>query len=869
MKLFPFTLARITGLPFQILDALKMNEDTQSFLNRLDVVAKEKDSLHQLLLKTTSQVQSYQLKKYLSNLRRDLHNDRRLKTKNLVAINWESADQDLVQKIRNRIVKYEDDLKQRSNLLEEWELIYTKHTQTCSAYLQQMSYTDILQKGMILSSRSLMERISSYQKKDPIHFGKKERQTEQALLKYLTRIASKVSPFSTFTNVGIVDHDDSLSQVSSEKIQSFIRLNNYLFAYLQELLLSFPSFYQYLKLEINPSLQQQADQYLFILNTRNVESVQQLDREETVDFVLKTIASFKEGIVFTDLLDQIKDTIDADKTDLANYILQLIQFGALEWRWDIAGTDPNWPNKLLNKIRSFRQFDYQQNLIELLEYLLQQQLTYIDSDVPKRKAIQDETHLQLKSFSQALIQSADISVESEQLINVESFERFKLQGFSFLKEQIFLEDTTRYIPSTIIDKLNIQSMLEELNQLNECLIPLSFDEMSAELLHVFKTKFANRQQVNLIEFYDAFFRTEIKEDFPALSQWQALNEEWLEELSEKIASDLSFEINIDLKDLKQIKNKLQPRSMMQVPKSFGALVQQADDKFMINACFMGYGKMMGRFLHLFPQTVTTAIKRWNDEIKGNQLWVENRDASYFNANLHPSLFDWEIRSPASQNDLAQTQQISIADLDIKYDKQADRLYLFDREQQKELQIFNYGIEGLGSRSPMYRMLSCFGVEQANIQPLIAIVNAITSSKNEDGIIRLARLGVGERLILQRKTWLFPSKVLPLIQSNETTAKYFLRIQKWRQSYELPNSIFITVQPDHNFKKALGEKKITTDDYKPQYIDFDNPLLVQLFSKLIKRVTNQLKIEEMLPSTDQLINMSDHDHAAEFIVHYYQ
>ena len=64
------------------------------------------------------------------------------------------------------------------------------------------------------------------------------------------------------------------------------------------------------------------------------------------------------------------------------------------------------------------------------------------------------------------------------------------------------------------------------------------------------------------------------------------------------------------------------------------------------------------------------------------------------------------------------------------------------------------------------------------------------------------------------------------------------------------------------------KKLGRDDYKPQYISFRNPFLVKLFEKSLIKVPETLKLEEMLPASNQLVQIVNSRYVTEFVVQWY-
>jgi hypothetical protein len=142
-----------------------------------------------------------------------------------------------------------------------------------------------------------------------------------------------------------------------------------------------------------------------------------------------------------------------------------------------------------------------------------------------------------------------------------------------------------------------------------------------------------------------------------------------------------------------------------------------------------------------------------------------------------------------------------------------------------------------------------------------------------------RIVYEDRLVLRRKTWFVPKTLLPLRQPEESEWDYFARLNRWRLAQEIPDEVFIYLFDRGQIEglDAEARAKIGRDDYKPQYISFRNPFLVTLFEKLLPKVPQMLKIEEMLPSSEQLLTIAPDKPMAksasrfvtEFVIQWYE
>ena len=113
-------------------------------------------------------------------------------------------------------------------------------------------------------------------------------------------------------------------------------------------------------------------------------------------------------------------------------------------------------------------------------------------------------------------------------------------------------------------------------------------------------------------------------------------------------------------------------------------------------------------------------------------------------------------------------------------------------------------------------------------------------------------------------------MLPIRKPKENDWNYWVRLNEWRAANQIPEEgfLFITNRWDSENLKPEDRKKLGRDDYKPQYINFYNPFLVNLFEKLLEKVPNTLRIEEMLPGSKYLQKFNHQRYITECVFQWY-
>jgi hypothetical protein len=122
--------------------------------------------------------------------------------------------------------------------------------------------------------------------------------------------------------------------------------------------------------------------------------------------------------------------------------------------------------------------------------------------------------------------------------------------------------------------------------------------------------------------------------------------------------------------------------------------------------------------------------------------------------------------------------------------------------------------------------------------------------------------IDNQLIIQRKHWFFDVSNLPIQQNNEPKVAYAERVKKWAKSKQLPQHIFVSVPFEMNTDDI---EKLLPDDYKPQYIDLNNILLIDLFGKIIKRASEVIKVEVMQPEPSELMIFEGQKRVFEIVI----
>jgi hypothetical protein len=269
----------------------------------------------------------------------------------------------------------------------------------------------------------------------------------------------------------------------------------------------------------------------------------------------------------------------------------------------------------------------------------------------------------------------------------------------------------------------------------------------------------------------------------------------------------------------------------------------------------GYGKLFGRFLPLFSEEITIQLQKWNTEIQDESMWVENVDASIFNANLHPSLLNLEIKNATSENNLFSENLVPINEIEVIWDDDLKEPILVFSKTKKRISIFDFGFEHPGNRSPMFQLLNGFSLPHATYRFFLEWVNELFCVEKPNGIKVFRRVVIDDHLILQRKSQEVPHSFFPQKEKSESNSSYFLKMQKWKSVHHFSQYIFI--KPLQYLENS--NENLKKDFFKPQMIDLNSPLAIVLLQKVLEKHLGGIRLEEMLPKEEEMMG----DSVAEF------
>jgi hypothetical protein len=883
LKIFPNALLRVTGSPFY---SDQLSEESIYAINEIDVIIKTievlKIRIDRNLYELIGSLDNRANQNLLLTLKRDLFNDRVSEVKlRKLQILKDLPDIDF------QIKKYLDAKIKLNSKVQHFEILLKNDYKTIRNNFRDYLNEPEFRMGLMLSSSSLYKRLSPYLSQTHVS-NSKNKKIELGLLKYLTRLKTKTSPFSTFTSLALcklknyTNNDYAVYSENIEKI-SHIRLSSYMFLHLKTILLLFRDVYLKLNVTLNPTITVEDETIKYLTNQNNAESFQSIQVNGILSEILNKILS-GANLSFEGLVHELITLTNASTLEVESYVKDLIKLGLIDFEFNVSGLDPDWDVTLIEFLSSLECYNNSciQDLIEFLNFTRKKLLCYATASEEVRIKIIDEIYFDFERISRLICKNAGLILEYKTNDNIKTstglsfindetvFVKNSNIDFRFKPEELIYEDTS--LDSEVeLSKNKIEYVVNQYNVLLKFVS--SFDKTVDEqhkMLKFYNETYTNKNEVRLLDFYKDYTRFNLEKENNTEeldSKMEALKHEFRKLVKKQIVSNKDV-VNFNNNHLDKIASKAAIETNTLDRTSVGAFFQffnkDGNIQAVVNSSFPGFGKLSSRFLHLFDKSLTKEIKKYNLELSRNSILAENKDASYFNANIHPSLLDYEISSSGSQNILNSQYQIPVSELVVK--KSDHEIFIYSKIKSKKVFTFDLGLQSLNGHSKLYQFLANFTLER-NIYPSL-IVNLINKSVEEiedTEPSRLPRIVFNNTIILQRRKWIFGKNEISRLQRCTNSTECFLKIHKWHIGHQLPKEVFVRLQSNRNM---ANRRNINPDDFKPQYINFNNPMLVGLFLKMISKMTDQITIEEMLPGSNDLCTINKKKYVTEFLIQWY-
>ncbi len=650
----------------------------------------------------------------------------------------------------------------------------------------QYAGNQTIRHSLLFSSHSLLHDLPALAISNPVDWHKKERKTAAALLRYVVRASTKTTPFSRLATVSLQyldrapsDSDEMASVFSTAK--HIVTPNVALLPALYDMLLRDPAFFSTLGIRLNPSVQTSAGRYEWLYFNGEQEGFQHIYKSTVLEIIQTFFEQHEKTVRFCDLTAALADEMEDKEDDIQSFVFQLIDYGWIEWIWPEKGLSAGWCGSLYNYLGFLPASSLLTDAAYLLQWLRTTARSISFQSVAEAREAQLEALSQCRTF----------------------FERYGGICPEIPPEHIFYEDVESPVQAQLPAEI-VQKVTAELDEALQRAAPYRISGLRAELILFGQELLGEGESMPFLSFSRLF-----------------LEQKERNKATEKFYDQLHLE-------------------------KIGALVQffkteTGEYGAVLNGLFPGGGKMMARWLHLFPAGVKEQLQNWWPDEVLSFPWQD-----WTNANFQPVFAREGLTVPGGR--VGAEQNISLRDLLVC--KEADGLQLREKTQGRRIVFSDLGLEDPNGRPPVIQILWHLGV------PFISagiFTDQAEWTVLQEGVRWRKRLEY-QSLVLGRAAWLVSQQVWQSHLGNTSTedVELFMAIRTMLSNWGVPRFFF------------AGSK-----NEKTRFFDQNSPMLMQDFCKMIQRqVKEEIYLSEMLPTPEQwLAEFDGEGRAAEWALEF--
>ncbi|HKV72698.1 MAG TPA: lantibiotic dehydratase [Gemmatimonadales bacterium] len=822
--------------------------------------------------------------------------------------------------------EYVREIQCRDQALANARLAFEKERVQSRNRLWEFTRADSFQRGLLLASQSLFSTQKHYA--DTFHgddLGGKERRLERGLLRYALRTAVKATPFATLCVVcaGRVsdsdgDHGRGVRFTGRvESIRTVSRLNKSVLAVLVGALGTRADVRKHLRISLNPTITADASHHVFLTGSWRFEAFQKVGRTPLVDLILEVIKE-APNTTYEGLAKLIAQhpAIECSIEEADAFVGKLLAAGVISARYGINEQEADWGPPFCAALAGCTD-EYALSAAALVRQLGDILARIDDASAAQWPALIREATSACATTLTAIGQKQDRDLPP---IRTDGIGQGYAEISSEPEFQRVTADLCKYVESTIVlaaPRVSQASMRhffdtyyprgkESVSVLTfyEDYYRQHFREHLRKLREAAKRGPAALSDSALGNPFKLSFIDEIVAAYSSIGR--LVQERWRQ------APD-SEEVHVTLDEIANItKDIRQPSFPAGSIALFGNFAASPNDglRFVTkNLPFtMGHGHFFSRWLHALPELLKETLAA-SSRSGGGIRYAEICGDNYHNANLHPRLLPWEITYPNAESELSE-RSIDPTDLLVSPDPEDPHaLRLIDQASGERVVPIDLGFVAIDLRPPLYRLLSEFAppsqfqlmLPQNLTDPTRVKVDQVGSEEEapvhangggpvtngpgvevpDEPIIHRPRVVIG-RLVASRRQWIIPKSRLPIREHGESDFAFHARLSNWRADCDLPEQAFarLDIQEDGSGKERGGEGldepddaasrdpdiRTTLNDRKPQFFDFNNPLMGNIYAAMLSHLSGgALILEERYPTREMLPVVGEERRAVETII----
>lgn len=758
--------------------------------------------------------------------------------------------------------------RERDEFLAEFEAIFAEeHRREARELIPYLDDTRFL-RGVALSSGSLMEYLPRLREKRVEDYGRRENRLVSSLIRYLSRAAVKLSPFSSLTCVGLGRLVDPPQLADSPHLviaagwreRSVVRMQRYRVDQMVALLTRYPPFRRHLSVTLNETVEEidQDGSFRYLKGpTWDLDPATGLLREAPYSIVTVRLRGpfigwLRERLAGDDLpygsllATYLAVRGDPKAEDLPTTFDRLLEIGFLEFKRLSHTADPHPEKRLLEALETMPD-EALSSLASDLETLLEGEETYSRSAEPVPLA--QDLRRRIRAALSRAAPLAGFDPEITRKMDHRSLHEDVFLDSEESRPEIAMLSVGQY--REIVDNLQIFARISNVRA------------TQVEFLHsavaCAMEKWPGRTSAPFYDFFAAvnpLFSAFTKHDrgslqappgeavvfnpfdLESLRRLQEARQSLIAELPRCLV-DTGEEALLDRAAVLELIERV-PEAYRR-PRDFCALVQPLNDQgseWVLNLMGEGRGRLSSRFTATMNEAMRQAFAKpfvdaslYREDGREVEL-VDLYCSAGHSANVHVPMTRRVFQLPGNSSGLPPERLLRLSDLRVSWRDRNELPELVDLEGRKILPA-HLGSVATVHMPRLVRLLALFGPSGFYFRRPTLL------ARDRDGILELKQHRIGN-VVYRRQTWLVPPAPLAEALAGLREAAAYRYVNRWRLALGMPEQVYA------HEAIVLGPSPYT----KPQYVDFTSPQLVEIFCGILKAEVAQIQIVAALPTPEQ-------------------
>ena len=686
---------------------------------------------------------------------------------------------------------------------------------------------------------------------------KKKKNIEKTLQNYFNRMVMKPTPFSTFVETEILCVN-KCTKIHSNFSFSKCVLNEKIFDFIQNSIISDYNYRSFFYLRVNPTLLDLSYKYIFLttvikkgLNDYYSEKFITIKKSNLVALIIDHIkkSNTSKLIEIEKELYTLHSSIFLNSSQIEYIIFKLVSVGLLEIDLNISQMDYHYIDKFISMFSKIGSKN-----LNIISYLIN-----------IRKNINNINKTNLSAFekmNEKIVIQSNLKKLVKSLLPKEDNEL--LQNLTNYKDLLYENNTCKQVNNyKHISNYETFSMIEKIYRLfdNSFITKIRYRNLFIKL-------YGKRGKTELINFFRNYVEFQKKQDqdvdllissdkdIATLSQ---LRIEFLNYLKENINEQNNIDINKEFMESiiqrfpKLLKSKTQ----------YGIYFQEVSDKKIINNVSPGLMRHFSRYIaDIEKEDRESIINNFLNYLKKNNNGIIYSDIGttlFNNINKHKQILDSSIKYPKSYV----KSNIDLNKLYIVYDKDINAIRIVDSKNDF-IEPTPMGFQFHRTSPKFYSFLSMFSNSQGVELSIWDRFHSFFHNKISNSyIFHYPRITMDNNFIVERETWKINIDLLKKIcDQNKNEVDIYLGLYNLFYKNRIPISYFARVMSD--IDGIIDVSKINLKYWanlafnnkyrKPQYYCLNNYLDYLNFCSIIKNMSssNILTIQESLPEYGQIV-----------------